>query len=74
MGNVINDLKPAMFAFVTYDGRYLFFTNDKVPYLPYTGKALTFDEIFKMFNSSQNGSGDIYWMDAKIIEELRVKE
>ncbi|UCE22521.1 MAG: PD40 domain-containing protein, partial [Candidatus Aminicenantes bacterium] len=25
MGNVINDLEPAMFAFVSYDGRYLFF-------------------------------------------------
>ncbi len=73
MGNVINDLEPAMFAFVSYDGRYLFFTSTKVPYLPYTGKALTYDEIIKMFNSPQNGSGDIYWVDAKIIEELRLK-
>ncbi len=74
MGNVINDLEPAMFAFVSYDGRYLFFTNTKVPYLPYTGKALTYDEIVKMFNSPQNGTGDIYWVSAKIIEELRLKE
>ncbi len=74
MGNVINDLEPALFAFVSYDGRYLFFTNTKVPYLPYTGKALTYDEIVKMFNSPQNGTGDIYWVSAKIIEELRLKE
>jgi Tol biopolymer transport system component len=74
MGNVINDLKPAMFAFVSYDGRYLFFTNTKVPYLPYTGKALTYDEIVKMFNSPQNGTGDIYWVDAKIIEDLKPKQ
>ncbi len=74
MGNVINDLEPAMFAFVSYDGRYLFFTNTKVPYLPYTGKALTYDEIVKMFNSPQNGTGDIYWVSAKIIEELKPKE
>lgn len=73
MGNVINDLEPAMFAFVSYDGRYLFFTSTKVPYLPYTGEALTYDEIITMFKSPQNGSGDIYWVDAKIIEELRLK-
>jgi hypothetical protein len=45
-----------------------------VPYLPYTGKALTYDEIVKMFNSPQNGSGDIYWVSAKIIEDLKPKE
>jgi len=73
MGDVINDLKPAMFAFVTHDGRYLFFTNNKVPYLPYTGKALTFDEIVKMFNAPQNGSGDIYWVDAKILKSYKLK-
>ncbi len=74
MGNVVNDLKPAMFAFVTYDGKYLFFTNAKVPYLPYDGKALTYNEIIQIYNSPQNGSGDIYWVDAKIIEGLRPKE
>jgi hypothetical protein len=45
-----------------------------VPYLPYTGKALTYDEIVKMFSSPQNGSGDIYWVSAKIIEDLKPKE
>lgn len=74
MGNVISDLKPAMFAFVTYDGKYLFFTNTKVPYLPYDGKALIYNEIIQMYNSPQNGSGDIYWVDAKIIKEMRPEE
>ena len=57
----------------THDGRYLFSTSNKVPYLPYTGKTLTYDDILEMFNSPQNGSGDIYWVDAKIIEELKPK-
>ncbi len=74
MGEVINDLKPAMFAFVTYDEKYLFFTSTKVPYLPYRGNVLTYDEILKMFNAPQNGSGDIYWVDAKFIEKLRPKK
>lgn len=74
MGNVINDLKPAVFAFVTYDGKYLFFTNTKVPYLPYDGKALTYNEIIQMYNSPQNGSGDIYWVDASVIKALRPED
>ena len=74
MGDAINNLKPARFAFVTHDGKYLFFTSTKVPYLPYNGKTLTYDEILEMFNSPQNGSGDIYWVDAKIIEELKPKD
>lgn len=74
MGEVINEQKPAKFAFVSYDGQYLFFTSDKVPYLPYSGKPLTYDGITKMFNSHQNGSGDIYWVDAKIVNQLRPEE
>ncbi|UCC38597.1 MAG: PD40 domain-containing protein, partial [Candidatus Aminicenantes bacterium] len=74
MGEAINEKKPAMFAFVSYDGRHLFFTSDKVPYLPYSGKPLTYEEITQMFNSHQNGSGDIYWVDAKIMNQLRPEE
>ena len=70
MGTIINDKEPSMFATVSFDRKYLFFTSQKVPYLPYEGNPLNYDEVMKMFNSPQNGSGDIYWIDAKIIEEL----
>ena len=73
MGDSINDKRPARFAFVTYDGRYLFFTHDKVPYLPYTGEPLTYDGITQMLNGPQNGAADIYWVDARIIEELKLE-
>ena len=69
MGDSINDKRPAMFAFVTYDGRYLFFTHDKVPYLPYTGEPLTYDRIMQMFKAPQNGSTDIYWVSIEILEK-----
>jgi len=40
---------------------------DWVPYVTLDGKYL-------FFNSDRSGSWDIYWVDAKIIEELRPNE
>jgi hypothetical protein len=71
MGDTINRDKPGMFAYVSPDGRYLFFTSQYVPYLPYTGEAVNYTQLKEMLNSPQNGSGDICWVDAKIIEELK---
>lgn len=36
--------------------------------------VLSFDEILNKSNNPQNGKMDIYWVDAKIIEELKLKE
>ena len=40
----------------------------------YSEKAVTYEEIIEKLNNPQNGNGDIYWVDAKIIEDLRPKE
>ena len=32
------------------------------------------EEIIEKLNNPQNGNGDIYWVDAKIIEDLRPKD
>ena len=74
MGDIINEKTPSMMATVSHDGKYLFFTSQKVPYLPYSGNPLNYGEIMEMFNSPQNGTGDIYWVDAKIIEDLKPEE
>lgn len=71
MGDSINMDKPSMFASVSPDGKYLFFTSQTVPYLPYVGTRLNIDGLNKMLNGPQNGSGDIYWVDSKVIEKLR---
>ncbi|MFC1564796.1 hypothetical protein ACFL6G_07650 [candidate division KSB1 bacterium] len=47
MGKRINTEAGEYKPFVTYDGKYFF------------------------FSSSRSGNGDIYWIDAKVIEELR---
>jgi len=74
MGDTINMGGPSMFAHVSPDGKYLFFTSQNVPYLPYAGEALNYEQLKAMLNGPQNGSGDIYWVDAKIIDELRPRE
>ena len=54
--------------YVTRDGKYLFFSSTR----PLgEGVTLTYDLIRNLYYEPQNGSGDIYWVDASIIEELR---
>ena len=75
MGAPINSYANEHCPVVTFDGKYLFFTsyrsNIKMP----PDSPLTFDDIKKMQTSAGNGiGGDIYWVDAKIIEELKPDE
>jgi Tol biopolymer transport system component len=60
MGDKINTIANERFPNVTPDGKYFFFNS--------TRKIQGADP-----NSPGNGNGDIYWIDAKIIEELRPK-
>lgn len=52
-------------------GRYLFFTGRR--YNPEKTPA-TYSELKARQNRSLNGLGDSFWVDAKIIDELRPKE
>ncbi len=72
MGPKINSRGDvASSATVTPDGKYLFFASNR------TAKSnqnkQTFKGLIEMWNSYQNGSADIYWMSAKIIDELKEK-
>lgn len=60
MGPKINTAAKEAFPFVTFDGKYLFFMSNRVSKL----------------NKSPipDGPGNVYWVDAKIIYELRPKE
>jgi hypothetical protein len=61
LGDKVNTEANERFPNVTPDGRYLFFNSTrKVP-------GAKMDE-------SGNGNGDVYWIDAKILEDLRPKE
>ncbi len=54
--------------YVTRDGRYFFFSSTR----PLgEGVKLSYDLIRRLYYEPQNGSGDIYWVDASFIDELR---
>lgn len=57
MGSGINTSAKESFPFVTPDGKYLFFMSNRV-------SALNKSPI-------PDGPGNVYWMDAKIIEDLK---
>ena len=54
--------------YVTRDGKYFFFSSTKP--LP-EGMELSLDLIKRLYYEPENGSPDIYWIDASFIEELR---
>ena len=56
---------------VTPDGKYFFFTSPRSKFKPYSESRLTVEDINKMWSMPENGQGDIFWMDAKIIDEFR---
>ena len=74
LGKTINTEYSGSHGFVSPDGKYLFFNSDVNPYFPYPDHNLTYGEIVEIFNSPLNGSYNIYWVDAKIIEQLKPEE
>jgi len=60
MGPGVNSAYKDEYPFVTPDGKYLFFNSNRPS--PYNPKAIT------------DGPGNIYWVDAGIIERLRSGE
>ena len=62
----------ALSPYVSPDGKYFFFASTRQNQDNFLG----YDKIFwahiqNIYTSPQNGSSDIYWVDAKIIQDLR---
>ncbi|MBN2282019.1 MAG: PD40 domain-containing protein [Candidatus Marinimicrobia bacterium] len=55
-------------ASLSADGKYLFFMSGRSTEKP---KDLTYGEFIKIFDSSDNGSSNVYWISAELIEKLR---
>jgi Tol biopolymer transport system component len=61
-------------AFVSPDGRYLFFSSSrKDPSLPQIKDGTSLRDIINLKTIPGSGSSGIYWVDARIIGELRTK-
>jgi hypothetical protein len=72
MGKGINGRGPEFGTVLSPDGKFLFFTRQAAPrVVKRADKPLTYDDYVKMHNK---GSSNIWWVDAKIIEELRPKK
>ncbi len=73
MGKSINTPYADMRPFVTYDGKYMFFSSTRPLNKDIPDKEVDYKIFMNKINSSGNGSQDIYWVDAKIIDELKNK-
>jgi Tol biopolymer transport system component len=72
MGKGINGRGPEFGAFLSPDGKYLFFTRQTAPRIARpTNRPLDYEDYIKMHNDTDNGSTNIWWVDARIIEALR---
>jgi hypothetical protein len=62
-------------AFVSHDGKYLFFSSSrKDPAMMKVTSGTTLSSIIKTKSIPGNGASAIYWMDATIIKEMRPKD
>ena len=72
MGERINSIYRDKKAFVSFDGKYLFFMsnriNSEIPKRP-----LTLKELKQLTSGHANGYQHLYWVSAKLIDGLRPK-
>ncbi len=72
MGEKINNDRHATSAYVSPDGKYLFFgSSERNIHDDYEGLPVKLSDIKTFQNSHRNGNSAIYWIDAGIIEELK---
>jgi Tol biopolymer transport system component len=73
MGSEINSPANDATPSISADGKYLFFSSRRLSGDVQTITTFTIQKIRDLMNGPQNGSTDIYWVDTKIISELKKK-
>lgn len=72
MGEPINSGSSDMRACVSPDGKYLFFSSMRTnPRVDVSGRNPDYEAFSKIVFGPGNGSQDIYWMSASIIQKLK---
>ena len=75
MGTTINSESFVTYPYVTVAGKYFFYSSYKRTFMISDfPKPLTYEDVITILQNPGNGQGDIYWVDAKIINKLRTKE
>ncbi len=70
LGNSVNTKYMERRPFVSFDSKFLFFSSNRINQIP-VEKALSLSELRNLTDFPQNGFQHIYWVDAKIIEQLK---
>lgn len=73
LGETINSSWSDFGPYVSPDGKYLFFSSYRT-FNPEDFKGKSYTELMKLYRSPKNGYATLYWVDAKVIEELKPKE
>ena len=73
IGKTINSPNSELRPFVTFDGKYLFFISGRVNIPVLSKNQMNNYDVDNLINSPGNGLQDVYWVDAKIIDELKKK-
>jgi len=71
LGEEINSRWTEYCPSLSPDGKYLFFTSYRVIRDEPSATPLTYDEIQRAYSVPQAGMGDIYWVDARVLDALR---
>ncbi len=67
VNTVYHDWRP----FVSFDGKYLFFSSNRIVNTEVPGGSVSLAELRELTNVPADGFQHLYWVDAKVIEELR---
>jgi Tol biopolymer transport system component len=73
LGPQINSPQYELEPRLSPDGKYLFFTSFRKHH-PSIFKGKTYSQLIKLYRHPQNGYGTLYWVDAKVIYQLKPKE
>jgi Tol biopolymer transport system component len=71
MGGMVNSEEIEYCPFVTPDGKYLFYSSYRRERRGAEVPPRSYEDISRMYSTPGNGLGDIYWIDAAIIDTLR---
>ncbi len=73
MGSKINSISGREYsASISPDGKYLFFMSGRGDLkIDFNEELPSYSKILELFNSPQNGNSNIFWVNAKVIDDLK---
>lgn len=70
LGDNVNSNKLDYCPSITQDGKYLFFTSNRIKERKYD-KRISYEQLINEYNNPFNGAGDIYWVSTEVIQKSK---